>query len=154
MNTLVIYDSQFGNTERLAELIAETFQAYGPARAVHVDPEQTIVLDGIDLFILGCLTQAFNSTVAMQSVIKTISQTTLRTVAVACFDTKMRGPWGSAARSMAKHLRDKGIELLLPPQSFIVTGREGPLADNEEEHAVTWAKVLQEKLAIQMALVG
>jgi len=35
-----------------------------------------------------------------------------------------------------------------------VTGREGPLADNEEEHAVTWAKVLQEKLAIQMALVG
>jgi flavorubredoxin len=29
MNTLIIYDSQFGNTERIAQAIADTLRAFG-----------------------------------------------------------------------------------------------------------------------------
>jgi len=29
MNTLVVYDSQFGNTERIAQVIADTLRAFG-----------------------------------------------------------------------------------------------------------------------------
>lgn len=31
MNTLVVYDSQYGNTERLAQVIADTLRASGQA---------------------------------------------------------------------------------------------------------------------------
>ena len=37
MNTLVVYDSQYGNTERIAQTIASTLRAFGQAQAVRVD---------------------------------------------------------------------------------------------------------------------
>ncbi len=38
MNTLVIYDSQYGNTERIARAIADTLCAFGQAQVARVDP--------------------------------------------------------------------------------------------------------------------
>jgi len=38
MNTLVVYDSQYGNTERIAQAIADTLRGFGQAQAVRVDP--------------------------------------------------------------------------------------------------------------------
>jgi flavodoxin len=34
MNTFVVYDSQFGNTERIANIIANTLIEFGQVRAV------------------------------------------------------------------------------------------------------------------------
>jgi hypothetical protein len=36
MNTLVVYDSQYGNTERISQAIADTLREFGQAQAVHV----------------------------------------------------------------------------------------------------------------------
>src|SRR5712692_6824666 len=91
MNTLVVYDSQFGNTERIAQIIANTLSAFGQAQAVRVDPAHPVSFQGVDLLILGCPTQGFRPTPAMQSLLGTVPFQRLRGLAIACFDTRFRG---------------------------------------------------------------
>ena len=37
MNALIVYDSQYGNTERIAQCITSTMKEFGRARVVRVD---------------------------------------------------------------------------------------------------------------------
>src|SRR5262249_20859925 len=49
MNALVVYDSQFGNTERIARAVAEALGTPGQARAARIDPAYPVELQGVDL---------------------------------------------------------------------------------------------------------
>ncbi len=151
MNALVIYDSQFGNTERVAQAIAGMLSEFGQARAVRVDPTQPVERQGVDLLILGCPTQGWRPTPAMQSFLENVSPASLSGLAVACFDTRFQRPrWmtGSAAKVMDRKLREKGALPVLPPESFFVTGTQGPLVDRELDRAASWARKLREKSEI------
>jgi flavodoxin len=151
MNTLVVYDSQYGNTERLARAIADTALAAGQMRLVHVDPAQLIEIGETDLLIVGCPTQGWRPTPAILSFLETLSSDDVRGLTVACFDTRFPKPrWltGSAARSMAKMFRALGIAPVVPPESFFVGGREGPLVSGELDRAVTWARTVLAKMDV------
>jgi flavodoxin len=142
MNTFVVYDSQFGNTKRIAQAIANTLRAFGQTRAICVDSTQAVDFQGVDLLILGCPTQGWRPTPAMQSFLVDVSPKSLSGLAVACFDTRFRWPlWiaGSAAQRMVRQLRTMGVEPLVLPESFFVKGKQGPLVDGEMERAVQWA---------------
>jgi flavodoxin len=148
MNALVIYDSQYGNTERIAQAIADTLSQAGQARAVRVDKESPCSLEGVDLLIMGSPTQGWRPTKAIQSFLGHISPGDWSGLAAASFDTRFRGPrlfTGSAARGIFKSLRIKGCSLLLPAESFFIKGTEGPLQDGEIERAATWARLVREK---------
>ena len=149
MNTVVVYDSQFGNTERIAQAIADTLRAFGQAQAVRVNPARPIELQGVDMLILGCPTQGFRPSPAMQSFLGNVSYQSLSGLAVACFDTRFRGRlWkSSAAPRMARQLRTMGVEPIIPPESFFVKTmkKEGPLLTGEVERAATWARMLFNK---------
>src|SRR5205823_11796766 len=145
MNTLVVYDSQYGNTARIAQAIADTLRAFGQAQAVRVDPAHPVSFQWVDLLILGCPTQAFRPTPAMQSFLEKVSYASLSGLTAACFDTRVHGPFGSAARGMARKLQQRGVSPLFPPQSFFVKGTQGPLESGEGERAATWARTLFEK---------
>lgn len=142
-NTFVVYDSQFGNTERVARAIASTLREFGTARAIHVDHVHTAALQNVDLLILGCPTHGFRPTLAMQSFLIHITRETLNNIAVACFDTRFHGVlWKhSAAPQMVKQLRSMGIEPIVPPESFFVMTmkKEGPLLVGEVKRAANWA---------------
>jgi flavodoxin len=145
MNTLVVYDSQYGNTERIAQAIAEALHGLGQARAVRIDPSYRLDLDRIDMLIFGCPTQAWNTTAAMQAWLKALDPERLHGVALACFDTRFNKPgWltGSAARVMVNTLKHKGLTPAVPPQSFFVDGGEGPLQEGELQRAAAWARTL------------
>jgi flavodoxin len=146
MNALVVYDSQYGNTKRIAQAIADTLSAYGAAIAIQVNPAHPVSLHGIDLLVAGCPTQGFRPTPAMLSMVDHISPEVLRSLAVACFDTRFRGRlWQhSAAVVMARQLHAKGIELVVPPESFFVKAmkKEGPLLSGELARADAWAQML------------
>src|SRR5215472_16154165 len=137
MNTLVVYDSHYGNTKRIAQVIADTLRALGQAQAVRVDPDRSIKYQGVDLLILGSPTQGFRPTLAMQSFLGTVSYQSLSGLAVACFDTRFRGRlWkSSAAPRMDRQLRTMGVKPLVPPESFFVKAmkKEGPLLAGEVE---------------------
>src|SRR6266581_2725114 len=150
MNTLVVYDSQFGNTERIAQIIANTLSAFGQVQAVRVDPAHPVSFQGVDLLILGCPTQGFRPTPAIQSFLGNVSYQSLSGLAVACFDTRFRGRlWkSSAAPRMAKQLRAMGVEPLVPPESFFVKAmkKEGPPLAGEVERAASWVRMLFTKV--------
>ncbi len=150
MNTLVVYDSQYGNTKRIAQAIADTLRAFGQAQAVRVDPDRSFKFQGVDLLILGCPTQGFRPTPVMLSFLGTVSSQSLRGLAVVCFDTRFRGRlWkSSAAPRMTRQLRSMGVEPIAPPESFFVKAlkKEGPLLAGEVERATTWARMLFNKV--------
>lgn len=151
MKALIVYDSQYGNTERVARSIASTLSEFGQARAVRVDQAPFSELKGLDLLLLGCPTQGMRQTPTMQAFIAHIPRELLKGLAVACFDTRFQGGFWmlSAAPAMAKQLRLMGVELVVQPESFFVKSmkKEGPLLDREIERAANWAHMLSEKIA-------
>lgn len=155
MNSIVVYDSQYGNTERIARTITETLRAFGLARAIRVDLAHQLSFEGVDLLIVGSPTQGFRPTVAMQSFLGHLSDQLSGDLAVACFDTRFHGLlWkNSAAPRMAKQLRALGADLLAAPESFFVQSmkKEGPLLDGEEERATTWALGVHHQYEEQIA---
>jgi flavorubredoxin len=155
MNTIVVYDSQYGNTERIAQTISETLRTFGTARAIRVDLAHQNSLEGVDLLIVGSPTQGFRPTLAIQSFLGHLSDESFNRMAVACFDTRFHGfLWGSsAAPRMAKQLRALGAELLAAPESFFVQSmkKEGPLLDGEVERAATWALGIHHQYESQLA---
>ena len=149
MNALVLYDSQYGDTERIAQAIADILGEFGEARALRLDPRQPVELQGVDVFIVGCPTQGWRPTPAIQSFLEEVSSEELRSLAVACFDTRFRLPRfmsGSAVKVMAEKLREKGVSLLAEPESFFVKGTEGPLREGELERASMWARQIVEEV--------
>lgn len=150
MNAVVVYDSQYGNTERIAQAIADTLCMYGPTTAIRLDPVHPASLRGIDLLVVGCPTQGFRATPVMASLLDRISPEAQTNLAVACFDTRFHG-WlwqHSAAMVMARQLQTKGVELLVPPESFFVNAmkKEGPLLPGELGRAEVWAHKLARSL--------
>jgi flavodoxin len=151
MKALVVYDSQYGNTERIARAIAGELRASGEARAVRLEQAHPVELAGMDLLVIGCPTQGWRPTPATQSFLEGAPSEELRLLRVACFDTRFRFPrWmtGSAAGVMARKLQERGVSLIAPPESFFVKGTEGPLRNGELERAAGWARMLIEKVEV------
>lgn len=145
MNTLVIYDSLFGNTEQLAVVIARALTARGPSRSAHVNETPFTQLRDIDLLILGCPTQQWRLTYDMRVWLERAPVEGLRNPRVACFDTRLRVPlWVGrhAAPLMARALRRRGVTLVAPPQGFYITDRDRRLEPGEVERALAWASAL------------
>ena len=87
--SLVVYDSFFGNTERIAQSIANALgrpEDVGILRAVDVRPEQ---LAGLKLLIVGSPTRAFSPSPAIEKFSKSIPKYGLKGVKVVAFDTRV-----------------------------------------------------------------
>jgi len=152
MNSLVIYDSQFGNTEHVAQEMAKVLAEYGPSKALHVSNVQAEDLQDVILLILGCPIQGWRPSAGMQAFIGKLTPEALEGVKVTCFDTRMhiaRLLTGSAIKPMTKELKGKGVELAAPAQYFYVEGREGPLEEGEVSRAKEWARKLAEQASAQ-----
>ena len=142
MYGLVVYESKFGNTQRVAEIIGRALGSYGSARVVHVESPQALTPDNVDLLVIGGPTQAHGMSPGMRAYL----EATLGGVApgmAAPFDTRLKGPgflWGSAAKAIGDQLRRAGFQLVAPPASFLVEGMKEPrLVDGEAERAEAWA---------------
>lgn len=147
MNTLVVYDSQFGNTEKIALAIADALRVFGQSQAVHVNPAHPSELDGVDLLVVGGPTQNMGATPGIRAFLDKVSPAQLRRVSVACFDTRYRQSQlftGSAAAVMVKNLQKLGITPLAPAESFFVSRKAGPLVDGELDRAAAWARTLSQ----------
>ena len=148
MSTLTIYDSQFGNTGKVAEAIAAAIPKSKLARV----GDTIITLSSYDLLIIGSPVQGGRSTATLQNWITSLPN--LKGSRAAVFDTRFQEDKqnialkllmktiGYAAPKIAKSLESKGATLIAPPEGFIVTSKEGPLKTGELERATSWAKSL------------
>jgi len=142
MKVLVVYDSVYGNTEKIARAIGEAVT--GDVKVLHANDANPAELEGIDLLIAGAPTQAGRPAPAMQRFLKRVTENTVNGMSVASFDTRISAKWvgifGYAAGKIGKNLKKKGGNLVLPPEPFFVEGTEGPLKEDELERAASWAK--------------
>jgi len=143
MKALVVYDSQFGNTEAIARAIAAAAPR-GAARAVKVGEANAADLKGIDVLAVGSPTLGGRPTPAVKAFLDGLPAGSLAKIRVAAFDTRMSifiaKLFGWAADRIAAELAAKGGLPAAKSEGFLVKGREGPLADGERERAAAWAK--------------
>jgi flavodoxin len=149
MKTLVIYDSVFGNTEKIAQAIAATLGT----QAVPVSQADAGQLRGLDLLVVGSPTRKFSPTESISKLLNGLPKNHLTGVRVAAFDTRIDletidskvfrfvvDKGGYAARTIAKMLEKKGGVLAAPGKGFCVTDEQGPLKDGELERAAEWIR--------------
>jgi flavodoxin len=145
MKTLVVYDTQFGNTEKVAQVIGQALACAGEIRVVPLTEVDRVDLTGVDLLVIGGPTQAHRARKPLRDWVERLSQDGLGRLDVAVFDTRLSWPAflsGSAAHSIAHIFQRHNKRLLVPTESFIMEESEGPIAEDELERAAKWAKLL------------
>ena len=156
MKALIVYDSLYGNTEIIAQVIKHALDQSGAVEITKVGAVAPDQLNAIQLLVVGSPTQRFTSTPDMQGFLGRIPKGSLKGVRVAAFDTRLtqaeidKQPtlpfferiFGYAAARIAKQLVKKGGELVVPAEGFFVEGMKGPLVKGEVERAEAWARKL------------
>lgn len=141
MSSLVIYDSNYGNTKIVAEAIAAELGDGTPC--VKVDDVQSDQLNGLHLLVVGSPINGWRPTEKTGAWLSRLRPGQLQGVRAATFDTRITSFFhGNAAKPMSEQLRRAGATLISEPQGFIVKGKEGPLAEGEIQRAQQWVKTL------------
>jgi flavodoxin len=141
MNAFVLYDSKFGNTEKVARAIGAALEVDA---AVQIQSIKTgmILPPDLDLLIVGSPTHAHGIPPELKMFLDDLPAGALSGARAAAFDTRYRMPvllTGSAADGIAKRLRRKGAQIVRAPESFFIEHSEGPLVKGEIERATAWA---------------
>lgn len=169
MKAVVVYESLYGNTAAVAEAIAAGLRGSCDVTVVEVRDLTPEAVHAADLLVVGAPTHAHGlpSPATRRSAAQrdgaaqwnvAATDTAIRGVrellgglghadgvVAAAFDTRLGGPrvlTGAASKGIAQRLRGAGYAVVLPPESFIVSGAKGPMRDGEVERARDWAAQL------------
>ena len=159
---VVLYESLFGNTERVARAIADGLRQSTDVTLANFG-EVPGGAEDADLIVLGGPTHGWGTT-------KPTSRSWQGSAAyelgvrewleaappgmgrrAAAFDTRFDKPrWltGSAAVRIGRELERLGHQLVVPPESFFVLHTGGPLRQGEEERASRWGSDLAQSVAV------
>jgi menaquinone-dependent protoporphyrinogen IX oxidase len=143
MKGMVVYDTTYGNTEKIAETIAETLKESG----IEVDlfyVKDVKKLSGKDysFLVLGSPTKFGTMSFAIRSFLGKVKSEEWMNKPFAAFDTENpenieraqaeNKEW-SAAEKIAGKLGDKKMSQLLPVLKAVVFRQKGPLKEGEVE---------------------
>jgi flavodoxin len=149
MKALVVYDSVYGNTEKVAKAIGRALPC--ETKVLRAGDAEFSALGKFDVLVVGSPTHGGRPTAAAKSFLAKIPANALKNVGAAAFDTRTsKGGQGAfvravinffgyAAPRIAKALQKKGANVIVEPEGFAVKGSEGPLQDSELERAAEWA---------------
>jgi len=144
MNVLIVYDSLYGNTEKIAKAMANALTPSNEVKLIRAKDVRISDLETINLLIIGSPTQGGRPIPSIKEFLNKIPADGLKNIKVAAFDTRVKiffaKIFGYAADRLAKELQNKGGNLITAPMGFIVKGKEGPLKEDELEKATDWAK--------------
>jgi len=143
MKSLIIYDSFFGNTKLLAETIGK--ELGNDTKVIHVSGFKQEDLRGISLLIVGSPILGWRPSEKTTAFLMSFGKDQLKGIKVATFDTRMKIIiHGDATKKMSEMLSNLGAEVIVEPNWFIVTGKEGPLAEGELKRAKEWANQIKD----------
>jgi flavorubredoxin len=167
MKALVVYESLYGNTAEIGEAIATSLRSRGlEAEALPVPKIAPIGAAEVDLLVVGGPTHAhgMSRSSTRQTAVDDKKNTYAEpTVApglrewmdglpssaerlAAAFDTRIDKPaflTGSAAKGIARRLKQHGYRLAVGPESFLVS-MHNSLLEGEADHATAWGAELAE----------
>jgi flavodoxin I len=142
MKALVIYDSLYGNTEKIAKAMAAALGK--DAKAVKVGAVKDADLAAHSLVLVGSPTQGGRMTPATKTFLDSLTSDKMKDKRFAAFDTRAKSfvtkLFGYAAPRIETTIKQKGGNTTAQPQGFFVESTKGPLVDGELERAAIWAK--------------
>lgn len=151
MKIVILYDSMYGNTEKVADVVRKAFSSSDSVKKIRMTEAKSTDIQGIDLLIVGTPVHGGRPSQATLAFLDSLKESSLSGVKVAAFDTRMSAVdqgfglkllmkmIGYAAPRLADLLVAKGGILISPPEGFIVDGKEGPVRNGELERAKSWA---------------
>jgi flavodoxin I len=152
---LVIYDSVFGNTAKVAEAIGKALEGSLKVEVKHVKDVDITTLKTYDILFVGSPTRGFRPTEGIQGFLKNLSKDMLKGVKTAAFDTRIALSdiksgflrfivklGGYADKIIARKLAKAGAQEAIASTGFAVEDTEGPLKEGELERAADWAEVI------------
>lgn len=121
---IVIFDSRFGNTEKIARALERGLASVGVEtrcfNAKQVDVES---LRGYDFIAVGAPTEWLSAPKLMREFLDNLRTVDLRGKWGFAFDTKLgRALSGSAAGRIEKDIKKTGLSIIAPRESAIVIG--------------------------------
>jgi flavodoxin I len=144
MKALVIYDSQFGNTEKIAKAIGAGFT--GDVKVMKVGDVKPEDIAWSKFVVIGSPTQGGRPTPATKAFLDKTPKDAFTGKRLAAFDTRAKGVFvkmfGWAADKIEASLKEKSGNPTAKPQGFFVKSSKGPLVQGEEEKATAWAKAI------------
>ena len=142
MDILIVYGSQYGNTQRVAQAIGKALAPEHAVRVVQSAEARTLGGADVDLLIVGAPTQMRGLRLLTRSFLDGIEHRGFGPVPAATFDTRVgqTRPGSMASDVIARRLHAAGCRTIVPPESFLVADVEGPLAPGELDRAADWAR--------------
>ena len=171
MRALVVFESMYGNTQRIAEAVAAGLRTEVETDLFEVSsaPRST---DGYEVVVVGGPTHAFTMSTrqSREDSAKKVDTPIISTgtgirdwidsvaphrdeLPCATFDTRFDRPtWltGSAARRASGRMHKRGFGRLSPATSFFVEHGQGPLVEGETDRAFEWG----ERMAVRLVMSG
>ncbi len=172
MTALIVYESMFGNTKRIALAIAEGIATKLPVETIEVSDAPEEIGGDIALLVVGGPTHVHGmssprtrKSAAERADGPLVSQrigirewldnarAEVFDIHAAAFDTRVNGMamfTGSAAKGYEKGLRSAGFRVDWPPQSFLVSSSTPPSEDallaGQIEEARAWGEAIASKV--------
>jgi menaquinone-dependent protoporphyrinogen IX oxidase len=154
MKGIVVYDSSYGNTKQIAEIIAEILKKSGiEVDAFYVKDVKKLSAKDYNFLVLGSPTRFGTMSFAVKGFLGKVRSEEWMNKPFAAFDTENpenmeKSEW-SAAEKIAERLRDKKMNQLIPVLKAAVLGQKGPLQEGEIERTKEYAKTLAIRLKEQ-----
>jgi hypothetical protein len=173
MRAVVVYESMYGNTHLVADAIGQGLAAAYQVDVVPVDRADRQILEHADLVVVGGpthghgMSRASTREAAVADAHKPDSELTLDPDAegpglrdwfaalpalhakAAAFDTRVDLPavlTGRASKGIGRRLRQHGLNLVVEPESFLVT-KGNQLEPDETTRAERWGRQVADALA-------
>lgn len=150
MKVLILYDSFFDNTKKIAEYIKEALTEKHDVTIIKAENFEETDFANVELLIIGSPTRAFRPTKNISDILNKYP-ITIKKLKVAAFDTRIDYDTvkpktlsmimkrsGYAAEKINKRFEKIGADIIAPPKGFYVKDSEGPLAEGEKEKAQRW----------------
>jgi flavodoxin len=143
----VIYDSRFGNTEKIARALARGMEKQDvEVDCFKVDEINVDKLVEYDFLAVGGPTHMLGMSEPMKEFLENLNSVDISGKKGFCFDTRNQSRFNrfdlnSAAKRIEKRMKKMKVKMIKPRESAMVEGREGPL---EEAAQKTFEKLGKE----------
>jgi flavodoxin len=131
---IIVYDSRFGNTEKVAQSLAKGLETGGiTSDLVRASDNVVNQLQEYDALLVGCPTHAWRPSKPVKDFLEALDESSMKGKKAFAFDTKYSSRFaGSAAKHIEKALSKQGAAIIRKRASAIVEGNEGPLVTGTE----------------------
>jgi menaquinone-dependent protoporphyrinogen IX oxidase len=153
---IVVYDTSYGNTKKIAETIAETMKESGiKVDLFDVKDVKKLSAKDYNFLVLGSPTRFGTMSFAIRGFLGKVKSEEWMNKPFVAFDTenpenieraRLENKEWSAAEKIAAKLKDKKMNQLLPVLKASVLGQKGPLVEGEIERTKDYARGLAIKL--------